>query len=316
MRLQFYADANCQGFTFAHFDFRTRLFRNTPALGSHCVCAVWYAYRADGTCGTSGARFVRCAVGYGYMSLPCVCVCSIRVGFTLSVPYDNGQHDHTLSVVQAGRSACVQAGGTHAIRLAGAPRRWCSLQLGAACPCVRAYVSHGLGLGWYNAVMRAPTAGLTGLGTVTMGCVHDERRGRMAVVVSLKTSVIGSCPVNSGDMAHYSRAVSRVRVTVVQRGDEASHGRSYRTGHGMGCVHDETGSGGSGSDPQERSDRFVFRQQWGHGTARATSVPSHGLGLGWYNAVTRPLTAGLTGLGTVWDVCTMRRGRMAVVVSL
>ena len=53
--------------------------------------------------------------------------------------------------------------------------------------------------------------------------------------------------------------------------------------------------------------------QRGHGIAR---VLSHGLGLRWYNAVTRPLTAGLTGLGTAWDVCTMRRGRMAVVVSL
>ena len=36
------------------------------------------------------------------------------------------------------------------------------------------------------------------------------------------------------------RAVSRVRVTVVQRGDEASHGRSYRIGHAMGRVRDET----------------------------------------------------------------------------
>ena len=73
------------------------------------------------------------------------------------------------------------------------------MQLGAACPCVRAYVSHGLGLGWYNAVMRAPTAGLTGLGTPWDVCMM--RRGRMAVVVSLKTSVIRSYHISSGDMA-------------------------------------------------------------------------------------------------------------------
>ena len=49
--------------------------------------------------------------------------------------------------------------------------------------------------------------------------------------------------------------------------------------------------------------------QRGHGIAR---VLSHGLGLRWYNAVTRPPTAGLTGPGTAWDVCTMRRGLVAV----
>ena len=99
---------------------------------------------------------------------------------------------------------------------------------------------------------------------------------------------------------------------MVQRGDEASHSWSNRTGHGMGCVHDETGSGGSGCEPLDIGDPFVSRQQWGHGIAR---VPSHGLGLRWYNAVTRPPSAGLTGLRTAWDVCTMRRGRVAVVVS-
>ena len=100
---------------------------------------------------------------------------------------------------------------------------------------------------------------------------------------------------------------------MVQRGDEASHGRSYRTGHGMGCVHDETGSDGSGCEPQDIGDRFVSRQQWGHGIAR---VPSHGLGLRWYNAVRRALTPGLTGLDMPWDVCMMRRSRGAVEGSL
>ena len=113
MLLQFYADANGSG-SLSHI---LIFVRDSFAAHQHrirIVCAVWYAYsrRHLRHVWCAGARFVRCAVGYGYMSLPCVCVCSIRVGFTLSVPYDNGQHDHTLSVVQAGRSACVQAGGT------------------------------------------------------------------------------------------------------------------------------------------------------------------------------------------------------------
>jgi hypothetical protein len=85
----------------------------------------------------------------------------------------------------------------------------------------------------------------------TVGCVHDET-GRGAVERSLKTSVISSCPVNSGDMASLE-----CRLT-----------------------------------------------------------PTHGLWLGWSNAVTRAYTAGLTGLGTPWDVCMMRRGRGAVERSL
>ena len=86
-----------------------------------------------------------------------------------------------------------------------------------------------------------------------------------------------------------------------------------RHGHTMGCVHDETGSCGSGCEPQDIDDPFVSRQQWGHGIAR---VPSHGLGFGWYNAVTRAHMAGLIGMGTPWDVFMMRRGRGAVVVSV
>ena len=100
---------------------------------------------------------------------------------------------------------------------------------------------------------------------------------------------------------------------MAQREDKGSHGRSHRPGHTMGCVHDETGSCGSGCEPQDIDDPFVSRQQWGHGIAR---VPSHGLGLRWYNAVTRALTPGLTRLDTPCDVCMMRRGREAVVVSL
>ena len=81
-------------------------------------------------------------------------------------------------------------------------------------------------------------------------------------------------------------------------------------------MHDETGSRGSGCEPQDIGDPFVSRQQWGHGMARATCVPSHGLGLRWYNAVMRAPTAGLTGLGTAWDVCTMGRGRRAEDTAL
>ena len=73
------------------------------------------------------------------------------------------------------------------------------------------------------------------------------------------------------------------------------------------------GSWGSGCEPQDIDDPFVSRHQWGHGIAR---VPSHGLGFGWYNAVTRAHMAGLIGMGTPWDVFMMRRGRGAVVVSL
>ena len=92
------------------------------------------------------------------------------------------------------------------------------------------------------------------------------RRGRGAVERSLKTSVIRPCAVNSVGgrvaSASLSCAVSRVRVRVVQCGDEGSHGRSDRHGHTMGCVHDETGSWGSGADPQDIGDPFVSSQQW------------------------------------------------------
>ena len=62
-------------------------------------------------------------------------------------------------------------------------------------------------------------------------------------------------------MWHRSRADSRVSVGVLTSGDAGSHGRSCRSVHAMGCVHDETGSWGSGVDPQERGGRFVSVSQ-------------------------------------------------------
>ena len=62
--------------------------------------------------------------------------------------------------------------------------------------------SHGLGSKCHNAVVRAPTAGLTGLCTPWDVCMM--KRGRMVVVVSLKTSVIRSYHISSGDMASLS----------------------------------------------------------------------------------------------------------------
>ena len=86
----------------------------------------------------------------------------------------------------------------------------------------------------------------------------------------------------------------------------------------MGCVHDEAGSWGSGGEPQDIGVTSVIAScpvnsgdMW-----HRSSVPSHGLGLRWYNAVVRAFTAGLTGLGTPWDACMMRRGRGAVEGSL
>ena len=90
------------------------------------------------------------------------------------------------------------------------------------------------------------------------------RRGRGAVERSLKTSVIRPCAVNSVGgrvaSASLSCAVSRVRVRVVQRGGEGAHGRSHRLRHAVRCLNDETGSWGSGAEPQDIGDPSVCKE--------------------------------------------------------
>ena len=77
---------------------------------------------------------------------------------------------------------------------------------------------------------RALTAGLTGLDTPWD--VYMMRWGRGAVERTLKSAVIGSCPVNSGDMA----LVMHVSLVLPTDLTTAKHAASRACAHGStGC---------------------------------------------------------------------------------